>query len=215
MLAVIPNHWKQYTCDTCVCKEVCVLCRSTGKVANLTITATLSNCILHRQGKVTVEGCKLQCYAGGLEHLFTPLVTLAAAGLSKHKQARPVLTGREAGMGVLSVVETKIRVSPLALHVLHCCCVNGDAENTSHSGCCAGPLCLPIVGVWKHSLHCILIYLPLATLTHVMLKCKSHAEQGSCKQPERRRVKSTCDALRCGVMLSSWGVCREASAPQL
>ena len=106
---------------------MCVLCRSTGKVANLTITATLSNCILHRQGKVTVEGCKLQCYAGGLEHLFTPLVTLAAAGLSKHKQAMPVLTGREAGMGVLSVVETKIRVSPPALHVLHCCCVNGDA----------------------------------------------------------------------------------------
>lgn len=160
---------------------------------------------------MTVEGCKLQCYAGGLEHLFTPLVTLAAAGLSKHKQARPVLTGREAGMGVLSVVETKIRVSPLALHVLHCCCVNGDAGNTCHSGCYAGPFCLPLVGVWKHSLHCILICLPLTTLMHVMLKCKSHES----KQPERRRVKSTCDDLRFGVMLSSWVACREASAPQL
>jgi len=90
------------------------LCRSTGKVANLTIKATLSNCILHRRGRVTVEGCKLQCHAAGLEHLFTPLVTLAAAGLSKQQQLQqqwPVVTGKEAGMGVLSVVETKIRVS--------------------------------------------------------------------------------------------------------
>lgn len=83
--------------------------RSTGKVANLTIKATLSNCILHRRGRVTVEGCKLQCHAAGLEHLFTPLVTLAAAGLTKQLQHWPVVTGKEAGMGVLSVVETKIR----------------------------------------------------------------------------------------------------------
>ena len=87
------------------------LYRSTGKVANLTIKATLSNCILHRRGRVTVEGCKLQCHAAGLEHLFTPLVTLAAAGLTKQLQRWPVVTGKEAGMGVLSVVETKIRVS--------------------------------------------------------------------------------------------------------
>ena len=86
--------------------------RSSGKVANLTIKATLSNCILHWRGKVTVEGCKLQCYAGGLEHLFTPLVTLATAGLRLQREqlTRPMGTGREAGMGVLSVVETKIRV---------------------------------------------------------------------------------------------------------
>lgn len=83
--------------------------RSTGKVANLTIQATLSNCILHRRGRVTVEACKLQCHAGGLEHLFTPLVTLAAADLRKHKQPRSARTGIEAGMGVLSVIETKIR----------------------------------------------------------------------------------------------------------
>ncbi|KAL3140655.1 F-box protein skip5 [Trebouxia sp. C0010 RCD-2024] len=85
--------------------------RSTGKVANLTIKATLSNCILHRRGKLTVEGCKLHCYASGLEHLFTPLVTLATSGLRVQREqlTRPMLTGREAGMGVLSVIETKIR----------------------------------------------------------------------------------------------------------
>lgn len=105
-----------------------VACRSTGKVANLTIKATLSNCILHRRGKLTVEGCKLHCYASGLEHLFTPLVTLATSGLRVQREqlTRPMLTGREAGMGVLSVIETKIRVSMLpclfkCFHALLCC----------------------------------------------------------------------------------------------
>lgn len=90
-------------------------CRSTGKVTNLTIKATLSNCIMHRRGKLTVESCKLQCYAGGLEHLFTPLVTLATAGLTVQRKhlTRPMLTGMDAGMGVLSVIETRIRVSLL------------------------------------------------------------------------------------------------------
>jgi len=96
---------------TAISNILITLCRSTGKVANLTIKATLSNCILHRRGRVTVEGCKLQCHAAGLEHLFTPLVTLAAAGLTKQLQQWPMVTGKEAGMGVLSVVETKIRVS--------------------------------------------------------------------------------------------------------
>ena len=96
---------------TTVSNTLITLRRSTGKVANLTIKATLSNCILHRRGRVTVEGCKLQCHAAGLEHLFTPLVTLAAAGLTKQLQQWPTVTGKEAGMGVLSVVETKIRVS--------------------------------------------------------------------------------------------------------
>lgn len=84
-------------------------------MSNLTIKATLSNCILHRRGKLTVEGCKLQCYAGGLEHLFTPLVTLATAGLRVQREhlTRPMVTGTDAGMGVLSVVETRIRVSLL------------------------------------------------------------------------------------------------------
>ena len=62
-----------------------------------------------------MEGCKLHCYASGLEHLFTPLVTLATAGLRVQREQlkRPMLTSREAGMGVLSVIETKIRVSML------------------------------------------------------------------------------------------------------
>ena len=88
-----------------------ICCRSTGKVANLTIKATLSNCILHRRGSVMVEGCKLQCHAGGLEHLYNPLVTLAAVDFRKHKKSLLPMSSTEVGMGVLSVVETKIRVS--------------------------------------------------------------------------------------------------------
>ena len=113
-----PAAWTAAMCFTD--GQQCDTCRSTGKVANLTIKATLSNCILHRRGKVTVEACKLQCYAGGLEHLFTPLVTLASAGLRVQRNllTRPMLTGREAGMGVLSVVETKIRVSQCTAYVV-------------------------------------------------------------------------------------------------
>lgn len=108
MTHAVQNHnWDSFA----IAQAHAARCRSTGKVANLTIQATLSNCILHRRGRVTVEACKLQCHAGGLEHLFTPLVTLAAADLRKHKQPRSARTGIEAGMGVLSVIETKIRVS--------------------------------------------------------------------------------------------------------
>ena len=70
-----------------------------------------SNCILHRQGQVTVDSCQLECYAGGLGHLFSPLITMAVSGLSRQQRLQGTLRKQEAGMGVLSVTETVIRVS--------------------------------------------------------------------------------------------------------
>ena len=85
----------------------------------------LSNCVVHRRGRVTIDGCRLHCLAWGLEHLFSPLVTVAACtGLADARQSmaqRSVgVASREGqgcstvpGDGVLQVVETKILVSCL------------------------------------------------------------------------------------------------------
>lgn len=77
-----------------------------------------SNCILHRQGRVTIDSCQLECYAGGLGHLFSPLTTMAVSGLSRQQRLQATLRKQEVGMGVLSVSETLIRVrhSAVACH---------------------------------------------------------------------------------------------------
>ena len=83
----------------------------------------LSNCVVHRRGRVTIDGCRLHCLAWGLEHLFSPLVTVAACtGLADAQQSmaqRSVGVASRVGQGcstvpgdgVLQVVETKILVS--------------------------------------------------------------------------------------------------------
>lgn len=83
--------------------------RCTAKVSNVTITAMFSNCILHRQGRVTIDSCQLECYAAGLGHLFSPLTTMAVSGLSRQQRLQATLRKQEVGMGVLSVSETLIR----------------------------------------------------------------------------------------------------------
>ena len=97
------------------------MCRCTAKVANLTITAMYSNCILHRQGRVTIDSCQLECYAGGLGHLFSPLTTMAVSGLSRQQRLQATLRKQEVGMGVLSVSETLIRVRQSGVAKCHDC----------------------------------------------------------------------------------------------
>ena len=41
----------------------------------------MSPCILHRAGHLRVERCHLTCYSGGLDHLSSPIVTVAASAL--------------------------------------------------------------------------------------------------------------------------------------
>eukprot|EP01018_Ginkgo_biloba_P035026 Gb_27842 [translate_table: standard] len=52
---------------------------STGKVANLTIKAELGSCLLHRNGRLTIESCILKCEEHPLEHLCCPIVSTADA----------------------------------------------------------------------------------------------------------------------------------------
>ncbi|KAL6010040.1 F-box protein skip5 [Asimina triloba] len=50
---------------------------STCKVANLTVRAELGCCLLHRSGRLTIEGCVLQCERNPLDYLSCPIVTTA------------------------------------------------------------------------------------------------------------------------------------------
>ncbi|KAI0527289.1 hypothetical protein KFK09_002888 [Dendrobium nobile] len=50
---------------------------STCKVANLTVRAELGCCLLHRSGRLMVEGCILQCEENPLDYLSFPIVSTA------------------------------------------------------------------------------------------------------------------------------------------
>ncbi|KAF5742443.1 F-box protein SKIP5 [Tripterygium wilfordii] len=50
---------------------------STCKLANLTVTAELGCCLLHRSGRLTIEGCVLQCESNPLDYLSCPIMSTA------------------------------------------------------------------------------------------------------------------------------------------
>lgn len=52
---------------------------STCKVANLTIRAELGCCLLHRGGRLTIEGCVLQCEDNPLDYLSCPIMCAGAS----------------------------------------------------------------------------------------------------------------------------------------
>lgn len=52
---------------------------STCKLANLTVKAELGCCLLHRSGRLTIDGCVLQCESNPLDHLSCPIVSTASS----------------------------------------------------------------------------------------------------------------------------------------
>ncbi|XP_058107029.1 F-box protein SKIP5 [Magnolia sinica] len=50
---------------------------STCKVANLTVKAELGCCLFHRSGRLTIEGCILQCEENPLDYLSCAIVSTA------------------------------------------------------------------------------------------------------------------------------------------
>ena len=52
---------------------------STCKLANLTVKAELGCCLLHRRGRLTVDGCILQCESNPLDYLSCPIVSTASS----------------------------------------------------------------------------------------------------------------------------------------
>ncbi|XP_060183627.1 F-box protein SKIP5 isoform X1 [Lycium barbarum] len=53
--------------------------RSTCKLANLTVRTELGCCLLHRSGKLTIDGCILQCESNPLDHLSYAIISTAGA----------------------------------------------------------------------------------------------------------------------------------------
>lgn len=51
---------------------------STCKLANLTVKAELGCCLLHRSGRLTIDGCILQCETNPLDYLSCPIVSTAS-----------------------------------------------------------------------------------------------------------------------------------------
>ena len=51
---------------------------STCKVANLTVKSELGCCLLHRSGRLTIDGCVLQCESNPLDHLSHAIVSTAS-----------------------------------------------------------------------------------------------------------------------------------------
>lgn len=64
-------------CSFCLSSALELL--STCKLANLTVKAELGCCLLHRNGRLTIEGCVLQCESNPLDHLSCPIVSTASA----------------------------------------------------------------------------------------------------------------------------------------
>lgn len=77
---------------------------STGKVANLTIKAELGSCLLHRNGRLTVESCVLQCEEHPLEHLCCPIVSTADALAPPSSTLSSIMQGASS----MSVIHTRI-----------------------------------------------------------------------------------------------------------
>ncbi|GAB2226529.1 hypothetical protein Droror1_Dr00022339 [Drosera rotundifolia] len=52
---------------------------STCKISNLTVKAELGCCLLHRRGRLIIDGCILQCESDPLDYLSFPIVSTASS----------------------------------------------------------------------------------------------------------------------------------------
>ncbi|XAR63521.1 hypothetical protein NMG60_11023482 [Bertholletia excelsa] len=69
---------------------------STCKVANLTVKAELGCCLLHRSGRLIIDGCILQCESNPLDYLSYAIVSTA----NGPKVFQSLLNGRGDGVSV-------------------------------------------------------------------------------------------------------------------
>lgn len=73
---------------------------STCKLANLTVKAELGCCLLHRSGRLTIDGCVLQCETNPLDYLSCPIVSTARSCIT----SAPVKSNGDS----VSVLHTRI-----------------------------------------------------------------------------------------------------------
>ncbi|AEE79236.1 unnamed protein product [Arabidopsis thaliana] len=84
---------------------------STCKLANLTVKAELGCCLLHRSGRLTIDGCVLQCETNPLDHLSCPIVSTAGdediENILSHVEVKETVTGKIKANSV-TVLQTRI-----------------------------------------------------------------------------------------------------------
>ncbi|ESQ45024.1 hypothetical protein EUTSA_v10010628mg [Eutrema salsugineum] len=82
---------------------------STCKLANLTVKAELGCCLLHRSGRLTIDGCVLQCETNPLDHLSCPIVSTAGneEDILSHVEVKEAVVEKIKGHSV-SVLQTRI-----------------------------------------------------------------------------------------------------------
>ena len=90
--------------------------RAPGKLAKVTVRSSRGACVLHRRGRLVIQHCSLELdTAGGLSHLFAPIVTTAAGVLGGRGEEIRTQggTGGSAvsSAGILLVSETRIQVN--------------------------------------------------------------------------------------------------------
>uniref|UniRef100_A0A2P2K5F7 F-box protein SKIP5 n=1 Tax=Rhizophora mucronata TaxID=61149 RepID=A0A2P2K5F7_RHIMU len=74
---------------------------STCKLANLTVKAELGCCLLHRSGRLTIDGCILQCESNPLDYLSCPIVSTAGG-------CKVLSSSLKANCDGVSVIQTRI-----------------------------------------------------------------------------------------------------------
>ncbi|XP_014501901.1 F-box protein SKIP5 isoform X3 [Vigna radiata var. radiata] len=70
---------------------------STCKLANLTVRAELGCCLLHRKGRLTIDGCILQCESNPLDYLSCPITRIEGG-------AKAVLTSGDLALQRVRVI---------------------------------------------------------------------------------------------------------------
>ncbi|KAG6521442.1 F-box protein SKIP5-like [Zingiber officinale] len=75
---------------------------STCKITNLTIRTELGYCLLHRSGRLTIEGCILQCEENPLDYLSFPIISTATVPNAFRQSLK------EHGSDSITVAQTRI-----------------------------------------------------------------------------------------------------------
>ncbi len=83
--------------------------RATCRVRGLSLASLIGPCVVHRRGHLHVEGCVLACDAAGLDHLCSPLVTLAISPPSQSS------AGGALGSGPVAAAGAQVAVSRVGL----------------------------------------------------------------------------------------------------
>lgn len=105
---------------------------STCKLSNLTVRAELGCCLLHRSGRLIIDGCLLQCETNPLDHLSYAIVSTASADSVSVSRTR-IEGGSKAVLTSGTLTLQQVRVIYSRTSLLFWFNVGGDGDTTAQS----------------------------------------------------------------------------------